>query len=475
MMNKGLAAILMIFSFGLSLNLLGQSEITIDGDFLDWEAFPKSIDAEGDGEDQDLLNYAVTNDDEHIYIYLEALREFDLFDGNFLTLYADLDGNQLTGNTINQIGAEIKIDFAKKQITYFYPGDVKTEKLSKLPFLALPTFTSEKFEMAIPLLRDEYIGSLVKSNTIYLQWIWENAIAEWMPNDGEKMESEIYKKEPFTTLDTITHKLDNGFRLLHYNTLHDGLTKNERKENFETLLKGLSPDIIGFNELWETTETQTKTILEKTFPGTQWNVSKLLGNITATKFPVLQWNTINPKFRLLGALIKVPTINNDSILVYHINGHLSCCAKDEKRMEQATSLHQHLDSLINSGWITEETPIIFSGDMNLVGFRNQYHKIVFGDANVDVNTEPSPVLLDINPKQINNNTHITWRDSESSYPPGRLDYVFFNQKGFSVSQSLVLETKNLTSKDLKKYDLTTKLTQKASDHLPIIVDFLLKN
>jgi len=465
---------LFIFLFFLiSYTLKGQNnneQIVMDGFFEDWNAFPGFIDSEFDGEEIDLVKYSLTYDHQNLYLYFETTREIDLFDGTNLKIYFDLDGNSNTGENINTIGAELILDFAKKEISFFHTENPKTQSMSSFDVLALPTYTSKAFEISIPILKDEFINTLVKSTTINIQLVAESTTEDYLPNLGEYFSENIEILKAPIFYDTISFKQPNTFRLLHYNTFHDGITNAERKNEFKALVKAINPDIISFNELWNTTEEQAKLFLNSCFPNEVWSVKKISGNITATKFEVNQWFEVSKGDRILGGLFTAK-LETDTFQVYHTNMHLSCCAKDDQRKKQILANNLFVDSLKTNQIINSKKPMIISGDINLVGFKEQYDNLLRGkdfDNQIDYdNTE----LADVCPKSLNTNVTRTWRDAKSKYPPGRLDYIFYSDSNLKIVQSFVLDTETLLEKDLKRLGLSKTITTKASDHLPLVVDF----
>jgi len=464
--------LLSVFISFLSFSLKGQSTqpIIMDGFFEDWAAFPGFMDTEGDGEELDLIKYSLAYDHENLYLYFENSTEIDLFDGTDLKIYLNLDGLVNTGVSTNSIGAEMVLDFAKKEISWHYLPTPKTQTMSSFNMLALPTYTSKEFEIAIPILKDEYWNTLLKSEIINIQFIGKRETEDYLPNLGESIPENISKIQPPLQLDSVKNKPENSIRLLHYNTLHDGITNTERKTEFKKLVKALNPDIISFNELWETTEVQALSFLNSCFPNENWSAKKVSGNITCTKFQVDEWFVPSKGDRIIGGLFTVK-LPSDTFQIYHTNMHLSCCAKDSQRKGQILANNLFVDSLKTSGTLNLNIPMLISGDMNLVGYKDQYLNLVNGnDFSNQVDYDNSP-LLDVCPKALNSLKAQTWRDVKSKYPPGRLDYVFISDSNAEVVQSFVFDTETLTEKDLKKFNLNKNTTTKASDHLPLVVDF----
>lgn len=469
----------MVFAitFGFAQNK--NFQIKQDGFFQDWNAFPGFEDPPGDGEELDILSYSLAYDFDNIYIYVKTKEPFDLFDKSFLKIYLDLDGTSNTGFTINQIGAELLLDFSTKKVTLFQENTTQEISMSKFNIIALPTYTSNQFEISIPILTDQNLGKLIKSNTIFTQIIWDTPFSDFAPNQGEYIPHDI-SNIPWPTLtDTLMNKGNNVYRLLHYNVLHDGLINGQRSSYFKKVLIATQPDIISFNECWNTTESEAINFINQCFPQQKWVAKKIKGNITCTKFEVENWFEISKGERLLGSLIKTKTPEKPPI--FHVNAHLSCCAKDQNRKNQINKLNFYLDSLFQANIISSQTPIIISGDMNLVGYKEQYDLLLksadfFGHNVVNNSFSEEEMnqlkITDAIPFSLNTNSSVTWRDPKSSYPPGRLDYVFYSNQNIKVTQKVIFDTETMLPKDLNKYNLKLQTTSQASDHLPLVIDFM---
>ena len=65
-----------------------------------------------------------------------------------------------------------------------------------------------------------------------------------------------------------------------------------------------------------------------------------------------------------------------------------------------------------------------------------------------------------------------WNPSVGDYPPGRLDFVFFTNSVMSVDNLFVISTEHMSPLLLAQNNLFNNDTD-ASDHLPVIVDFVL--
>ncbi len=69
----------------------------------------------------------------------------------------------------------------------------------------------------------------------------------------------------------------------------------------------------------------------------------------------------------------------------------------------------------------------------------------------------------------------TWYDEDNSFSPGRLDYIIYSSSVLKNENSYVLFTPAIDADTLTKYNLELRDVVVASDHLPVVTDFSLKN
>ena len=121
--------------------------------------------------------------------------------------------------------------------------------------------------------------------------------------------------------------------------------------------------------------------------------------------------------------------------------------------------------------------------MKFVGYSEQYFTIINGTISDTVtfgnggfpdwdNTPLEDQICYFNEKEI----AYTWDKSNPSagdFPPGRLDFVFFTNSVMTVDKSFIISTEHMSPSLLSQSNLSWDDTKKASDHFPVIVDFIL--
>lgn len=479
--------VLGLFFFSLNLGLLAQAlPIAIDGNYEDWTSEAAFLeDATGDVAGLDLLNLSVANDEKYLFLRLEIDEQVVLTDNNDLTLYIDGDNNSLTGLASNGIGAELELRLGDREGRFFFGNSSSTISLEDVGFHNLPNYSNEVFEIALD--RDAEpngFAKLFSSNTIRL-YIRNGSTGDKLPDQGQTF-SYQFDEDAVPSFQSIDLQKSSAghIRLLTWNTLFDGLLDSDRKAHFTQVLKALKPDIITFNECWDMTSGQAASFLNAALPlgnFQSWKAVKLVdGNITVSRWPILENWAFYPGYRLMASLIDLPDAQfSKDFLV--INGHLRCCSANSERQLEADAFAAFiLDAKTSGGDIDlpEGTPFALSGDMNLVGWRQQYTTLVTGDV---VNTNPfgngGPLdwdgtdLLDVVALQADQRMAHTWSEIGSQYPPSRLDFHLCSNSVLEVKKAFTLNTDIMSSQRLDAYGLAAGNTLFASDHLPKVTDF----
>ena len=473
-----ISSILLITTF----NVLSQTTIKIDGFFDDWNSnFNNYIDDSTDSQGVELLDFSVCNDNEYLYIKIRCGSEIDLTEQFFnpakVIINIDADNNMSTGYSTNNIGSEYGINFFDKFI--FDDSDsnlVDTLSLYDLDIIPLPTYSSDEFEIAIN--RSLFLDTICIS-------IRETIGNDFMPDNGSIF-TYIFDNSsspPPAAID-FTKNDSNNLRLMSYNVWSNGLISNSRVDEHRRIFSSANADIITYQECGNTTNNDVLSFLNTSpiyYPYIYPDLNS--GNLTISKYPSLQsWQVAD---KIDAELIDLPdSIYSTDILI--LNGHPPCCSNNQGRQENFDALIQFIHDAKTVGGIIDlpiNTPISFSGDMNLVGYSEQYYTVINGTISDTVtfgngglpdwdNTPLEDQICFFNEKDI----AYTWDKSnptKGDYPPGRLDFVFFTNSVMSVDKSFIISTEHMSSSLLIQNNLFWDDTKIASDHFPVIVDFVL--
>ena len=474
---------ILIFLVFISLNTFSQNTIKIDGFFDDWNNVLNTyIDDSTDSQQGvDLLSFSVCDDYEYLYIKIKLADEIDLTEQFYnpaeISINIDADNNSSTGYYTNNIGSEYGIKIFDKFIfddTNFPVVD--TLSLYDLDVIPLPTYSSDEFEIAI--------NKSFFSDTICIS-IRETVGNDFMPDNGSVF-TYIFEdcSSPIALSVDFLKNDPKNLRLMTYNVWSNGLVSNNRIDEHRRIFSSANADIITFQECGSTTYSDVLSFLNTSstyYPYIYPDLNS--GNLTISKYPSLQsWQVSN---KIDAELIDLPdSIYTTDILI--LNAHPPCCGNNQGRQENFDALIQFIHDAKTVGGIIDlpvNTPISFSGDMNLVGYSEQYYTIINGTISDTVtfgsggfpdwdNTPLKDQVCYFNEREIS----YTWdktNPNSGDFPPGRLDFVFFTNSVMSVDKSFIISTEHMTSSLLTQNDLFWNDTKSASDHFPIIVDFVL--
>jgi len=462
---------------------IAQNTIKIDGFFDDWIGISNTyIDSEFDSQSTELLNFSVSNDNEYLFIRIKLGNEIDLTEPYFnpgeLFVYIDADNDNSTGYSTNNIGSEYGINFFDK----FIFDDSNTNFVDTLSFydldvIPLPTITSDEFEIAI--------NRSLFSNIIAIS-IKESIGNDKMPDSGEVFTYAFDNSIPPTVQSTDFSKNEpTHVRLMTYNVWSDGLINNNRVDEHRRIFASANADIITFQECGNTDYNDVLGFLNTSsiyYPYIYPDLNS--GNLTISKFPSIQsWQVAN---KIDAELIDLPdSIYATDILI--LNGHPPCCGNNQGRQEHFDALIQFIQDAKTVGGVIDlpiNTPISFSGDMNLVGYSEQYYTIIngtisdtetFGNAGFpDWDNSPFKDQVSyFNEKNI----AYTWDKSNPSagdFPPGRLDFIFFTNSVMTCDKSFIISTEHMSPSLLSQNNLLWNDTKVASDHFPVVADFVIE-
>ena len=455
--------------------------IFLDGRTDDWNIpVPTYIDTENDGNFYDFKYFSVTNDEQFLFIKIKITPFIKLLEDNQIAIFIDGDNNSSTGFPINGIGADLRFNFGARNGFNYHTNSSITH--SNIKFRSLPTVTDTVFEIAIGR---QFIPPANGTGTIKILFVDFAANGDRMPDNGDTFE---YTFDETPTLPLIPIELTKEdtslLRVMNWNVYNDGFTDPNREQYYNRILQAINPDILAFNEMWNSTAIQVQSRLNSILPiqNGSWNAVKLDGgNITASRYPILQNWLVYPGQRITASLIDLPERFEKNILV--INCHYKCCggaANDATRQREVDATIKFILDAKSAGGVIdlpENTPFLITGDLNLVGDRQQLITLLTGEIiNIQLfgngaapdwdNTD----LEDIISSQTDKRTAYSWRNEQSTFPPGRLDFQIFSNSVINVEKQFILQTEIMNQARLNLYGLQQFDTKNASDHFPKVTD-----
>lgn len=455
--------------------------IFLDGRTDDWNIpVPTYVDSENDGNVYDFKYFSVTNDEQFLFIKIKITPFIKLFEDNQVALFIDGDNNSTTGFPINGIGAELRYNLGSRNGFNYQTNNSFSH--SAIKFRGLPTVTDTVFEIAVGR---QFIPPSNGTGTIKILFVDFASNGDRMPDNGDTFEYTFDETPTLPIIPIELAKEDTSLlRIMNWNVYNDGLLDPNRQQYYNRIIQVMNPDILAFNEMWNSTVSQVQSRLNSILPlqSGSWNVVKLDGgNITASRNPILQSWLVYPGQRITASLIDLPERFEKNILV--INCHYKCCggaANDATRQREVDATIKFiLDAKTPGGTITlpENTPFVITGDLNLVGDRQQLITLLTGEI---INTQlfgngappdwDNTELEDIISSQSDKRTAYTWRNDQSTFPPGRLDFQIFSNSVVSVQKQFILQTEVMTQTRLNQYGFQQFDTRNASDHFPKVTD-----
>lgn len=455
----------------------------LDESFDDWLNQEFSfIDKSGDSNSSkiDFTDIKLSNDEQYLYLYFDLNKEINIQENNNLTLFIDLDNNSTTGISKYGIGADLVYFLGTRSGKVYFGSSTYTVFHDEIGLVTSPTVTSERFEMSI--LRTFLIGNTPFKMTDVIKFVIsdEGIGGDKAPDSsgGYNFTFDNSKKflpSPFSLKKEKTEYL----RVMSYNVLKDNFFEQSLQQNYKRILNALNPDIIGFCEIYDSSPEQTAALVESHLPSTgnqKWYYDGTSPDIrVVSRYPIINKRSINGNGAFLIDIGK-------SKLVF-IVAHLPCCSNETQRQQEVDNIMSFIRGVkfgISPFQVPQNTPIIIVGDMNLVGLRQQQQTFLTG--NIFENSTYGPDfkpdwddtnLEDAIPMTNNMPTTFTWYNDFGSYSAGRLDYLIYSGSVIELKNSFALWSRSLTPDQLVLSGLKKEDVQVASDHLPLIGDFMI--
>ena len=468
-----------------------QTKITIDGNFEDWETRqPIHVDPAGDAS-LDIRRLWAESDELFFYFSFELNREIELAENNDLELYLDTDNNRATGHEIAGIGAEIIYEFGNRIGDLWTKGSAVKAYHNDLGLFTAPTVTADRFEIAIRrddnFFNDEiFSGDKIK---IYLR---DNRFGGDKIPDSGAIEYEL-NNNGFDEIPewSFEKKSVEDIRILSYNVERDAIFDLSKQNSFRRIIQATKPQILAFQEIYDRPVSQVADLVEQflpSAPGERWYAAEVRPDIkVVSRFPILREELIqggNSSSSGNGAfLIDLGSDYPTNLLL--VNAHLPCCNNDANRqaeIDQIMGFIRESKEEANDIPLNPNTPIVILGDMNMVGDNRQLETFLSGDilnefaAGEDFAPDwDESDLEDAIPVTTGYPAAFTWFNEMSSFNPGRLDLVIYSGSVLELKNSFALFTRPLPSNLLQANGLFAEDAIAASDHLPVIADFEIKN
>lgn len=474
-----------VTSFNFTIgNDLPLQRILVDEEYDDWDIFPNLAQLATDGGDVNDLK--LINDEHILYIYFETDDILSLQNNNSLTLYMDTDDNATTGKLVNGIGAEIEFNFGARSGTVYLSSNQYTVGVGDFFLIISPTIWSDKFELTFNL--DSSVGGTDLFSSPRIRLLIKDG------SDGTSLPAESggagyslgdYDFAPLPSY-SMNKQSEEFIRVLSHNVLFSNFMKTEATDVYKRLYEAIQPNIIGFSELYEDYSIDDiKLRMEEILPSNgdrSWNVQRTNDNVLATRYNI-KYSTSAGPFGNGAFLIDLrPDYNSDLLMIV---AHPPCCDNDAARQNETDAIAAFIrDAKAPGGELTisENTPVIIVGDMNYVGDPAQPLTLINGDI-IQEGTYGNDYTPDWDgtsfedAKPLTTNLPHTFTQGGAGdpgrYSKGRLDYIIYSGSVLDLKNSFVAYTPSMPQDTLSLYGLLEDDTNNASDHLPLVADFML--
>ena len=244
-------------------------------------------------------------------------------------------------------------------------------------------------------------------------------------------------------------------------------------EKFCAVIRAINPDIIMLSE-WKGGAPALEQLLNRNLraeAGTMvaWNAAAGPDVAVASVFPTrlagpnnleIDWNGEKRKVRFVSAAVQTPI---GPALIGAM--HLKCCGgigsnEDAIRIAETDAINQAVQQISRADAADIR---VLGGDLNLVGSRVPLDVLCLNaDADGSDLTTADPVVF-------GDDWLYTWRDWNSGFSPGRLDWLAYSDASAQPVRQFVFDPVRLTDSALARMGLTRADAQ-PSDHLPVVID-----
>jgi endonuclease/exonuclease/phosphatase family metal-dependent hydrolase len=453
--------------------------ITIDGLFDDWQDVSIRVGDINNFLVEDFAKLQITNDEKFLYICFEFHQNEYLLQGeNNITLLIDADNDKETGHPISEMGVEVEWCFGCRSGNYYVMDGIIQIQQFDVILRSAPTVTSKKFEIAIGLdswpMQQE---NSAKSDTVKILLSNSNG-SDTVPDDKSGFEYVVDSTLVPPPEEITLAKNDFGhLRIMTYNTLANGLFDPDRQPHFERIIRAIEADVMAFQE--QSGHASVKSLISKWLQ-TEHFFSIQLGNnnIVVSRYPILDYGLLTRSGRTMAVLLATKSIIGKNLLL--LNSHLACCTNNSSRQNDADEIISVLRNWRTGNGLFDlepNTPIVHVGDFNLVGDSQQLLTLTDGDIVNEAQYGPdffpdwdNTPFVDLFSRHTSIRMGYTWRDDNSSFNPGKLDYILYSDSNIQIGKHFVLNTLSMSRELLSRKGLIEDDTQNASDHLPRVMD-----
>jgi len=455
--------------------------ILVDGTFGDWTGTVEHVDPAGDAGTSGIDFRAVdlANDDDYLFVRFETTKELVLQENSNVVLYLDTDMNAATGLSVGGIGAELEWNFGTRSGCFRPIGGCVPINHSAISMRSPPTVSGSVFECSIARAAiPDGVHPLFGGGTIRALLRDTGSGGDFAPNAGgvtyafDATPTPQPSPIPFARLDPA------DVRIVTWNTrdleggggFDAGVTPSA-----DRVLSAIDPDIVSFQEVYNASAAQTQALIQGFLGGT-WYAAKQNDCIVVSRFPVLQSWALDGNLAV--QLDADASLGTDLLFV---SAHLPCCTNDAGRRQEIDRIMAFLRDAMTAGGsvnVPIGTAFMVTGDLNLVGQSSQLNTLLTGDIYDEGTWGPDFApdwdgtgLADLISRQTERRFAYTWRSDFSSYSPGRLDFIIYNDSVLEARNHFIVYSPEMSPAERAATGILAGDVTTVSDHLPHVGDF----
>jgi endonuclease/exonuclease/phosphatase family metal-dependent hydrolase len=460
-----------------ALALAEPAPIVLDGLMEDWaDLAPVYEDPSGDGSGVDFGRIWVADDPDFLFLRFETGQELQLDENNSIVLYLDTDASSATGYPVGGIGAELVWELGNRTGEFYPGGGSVPVGHAEIRFRGMPTVSATDFEVAVgrnvrpdgqhPLFAGTHIRILLR----------DLGGGDQAPDAGQLLDYDLDQGPPPADEPIPLEPMGDDLRLVTQNVKNDGPWTGDGSR-FGRLLRAVGPRIVAYQEIYNHSVQDVVDFVASWVapgPGESWWGAGNADCKTVSLFPILgSW----PLDGNVATLLETTDALGTPMLL--INAHFPCCSDEEGRQREVDRILAFIRDAREPGgdlYLPQNTPIVITGDLNLVGEAATLENLLTGNIQDEANFGP-----DVDPdadgtaltrtywRQTELRMGYTWRNDFSSYWPGQLDEVIYTDAVLELRRHYVLYTPEMSPDTLGAHGLQSGDSE-ASDHLLAVAD-----
>lgn len=472
----------------------------MDGVFDDWSDVEVAFDDSGDAPDAelDIGKLQMQSDAQFVHLSIGLNRELNVqrLDGT-LELLMDGDANPNTGQPVHGFpGVDLIVRFSPENperpeddnmgvsvaSTTYDPSESSASiHHSAIGFLAAPTYASDRIECrfnrdsSLPETPPLFRGDSVSFKLVLIDA--DRSVSDETENVSHPLPTIASPKKSRARAEHLPPKADGSFRLMCWNVLNGSIL--EKPDLYSKILVALDPDIILFEELGKgSAPALERFFVDRLYPDSgAWQI--LFGQAggpsrcaIASRFPIesvpsLEWipypERLDRAVKTLGGVVAV-----GGRRVFVAPMHLKCCGRvdsweDERRLAEVGLINGAIAEAMASASFDA---VVIGGDLNLVGGRRP---ITVLGAKLDLDQSDLSIL---DAYHLRGDENTTWASNRERFIPGRLDFLQYSDSAITAANAFVFDTADLSGSWLASRSLSEASSMAASDHLPVVADFV---